>query len=313
MMADSSMQGAGQHGNAQQGAAHDAAHGAAYGAAANATRSDERRARRRDRRRIPGAGRRLRQLPPWQRVATVVGRDLLMVVGTLAAMWTSIHFSQPVFSGQAPLMSAITGRAPVAPVDSTPLERLVATEQFELDRRAFAADLVRTGQVEPARADSIAFYAVREAYVREIPPALVFGVMLTENARFISHAMSNVGAVGLMQIYPKVWLKPLGDRFGRDLASDSTNVKYGVYILSEYIKVTGDTVRSPELNRGLLRYNGCVRGANTPNCHTYPAKVRRYVERSAQAICADRSFDDCIARPFIAGLRGEQLDTSPAE
>ena len=47
--------------------------------------------------------------------------------------------------------------------------------------------------------------------------------------------MSNVGAVGLMQVYPKVWLKKeFSDSLGKDLASDSTNVRYGVFILDQY-------------------------------------------------------------------------------
>jgi len=113
---------------------------------------------------------------------------------------------------------------------------MMASPQFEQDKKAFAADLVKTGRMQPARADSIAYYAVRESYRNGIPPAVVFGVMLTENSLFVSNAMSNVGAVGLMQIYPKVWLKALSAKFGKDLASDSTNLKYGIYILKTYIK-----------------------------------------------------------------------------
>ena len=56
--------------------------------------------------------------------------------------------------------------------------------------------------------------------------------------------------------------------------------------------------------KGLLRYNGCVRGTNTPRCHTYPSKVARYVERDAKALCGDRDFYSCIAAPFMAGLLG---------
>jgi soluble lytic murein transglycosylase-like protein len=132
--------------------------------------------------------------------------------------------------------------------------------------------------------------------------------MLTENALFVSNAMSNVGAVGLMQVYPKIWLKELGDKFGTDLASDSTNVKYGVYILSEYIKAkkAGSAVTATDVNRGLLKYNGCVRGTNTPNCRTYPTKVRNYVERQAESLCGDKSFYECITKPFVEGLLGKR-------
>jgi soluble lytic murein transglycosylase-like protein len=160
--------------------------------------------------------------------------------------------------------------------------------------------------VSPARADSIAYYAVREAYIDGIPPAVIFGVMLTENALFISNALSNVGAVGLMQVYPKIWLKELGNRFGTDLSSDSTNVKYGVYILSEYIKHTGNQVTASDVQKGLLKYNGCVKGTNTPNCRTYPTKVKNYVERQAESLCGDKTFYQCIGKPFMDGLLGRR-------
>src|SRR5439155_8777899 len=141
---------------------------------------------------------------------------------------------------------------------------------FKQDCAAFAEDLVRTGRRSQARAYSISYYAVREAYIRGIPPAVIFGVMLTENSLFVSNAMSNVGAVGLMQVYPRIWLKALSSKFGRDLAADSTNLKYGVYILSQYMKSTQGKVQPQDITKGLLRYNGCVRGTNTPNCRAYP-------------------------------------------
>ena len=60
---------------------------------------------------------------------------------------------------------------------------------------------------------------------------IIFGVMLTENAQFVSKARSNVGAVGLMQVYPKVWAtKEMSALLGKDIATDSTNVKYGVFM-----------------------------------------------------------------------------------
>jgi hypothetical protein len=160
--------------------------------------------------------------------------------------------------------------------------------------------------MDQARADSISFYAVRESYLNGIPPAVVFGVMLTENALFVSGAMSNVGAVGLMQVYPKVWLKALSSKFGKDLATDSTNLKYGIYILSEYIKSDSGRVTKKDVSKGLLRYNGCVRGTNTPHCHNYPSKVQTYVEKQGKSICGDKGFYDCIAKPFIAGLFGKR-------
>jgi hypothetical protein len=109
-----------------------------------------------------------------------------------------------------------------------------------------------------------------------------------------------------MQVYPKIWLKELGNRFGTDLSSDSTNVKYGVYILSEYIKHTGNQVTASDVQKGLLKYNGCVKGTNTPNCRTYPTKVKNYVERQAESLCGDKTFYQCIAKPFMDGLLGRR-------
>ena len=269
--------------------------------------SSERRARR-DRRANGGDGRRGGSATWWHRLWSPIARDLAAIGLLVAAIGVTVSHVRPIYAGRAPLAQELTQRIPGSatigrsPADSTIEERAVASPQFEADRRAFAADLVRTGRLSQARADSIAFYAVREAYIRGIPPAVIFGVMLTENAVFASNATSNVGAVGLMQIYPKIWLKELGSRFGHDLSSDSTNLKYGTYILSEYINPRSGSASPQQVNKGLLRYNGCVRGTNTPNCRTYPNKVKTYVEREAQSLCGDKSFYDCIAKPVMVGL-----------
>lgn len=231
----------------------------------------------------------------------------------------SVRHTRPIFANQPKVVESLTKTVPAAkavltvtepPKDTGRLGQIVNSQEFERDRQAFSADLMKTGRIKQARADSIAYYAVREAYVNGIPPAVVFGVMLTENARFISGALSNVGAVGLMQVYPKIWLKELQDKFGSDLASDSTNLKYGIYILKTYIKSDSGAMKPNDVSKGLLRYNGCVRGTNTPNCKTYPTKVKTYVEREAASICGDKSFYDCIAKPFIAGLFGKSAETT---
>jgi hypothetical protein len=283
-----------------------------------------------DRRAEPDATRRAPKPSRWARWMGIAGRDAAIVVVTLATIIFSVRHMNPIFAGQPSVAQSLASKggalakaalptttSPLAnSEDTTAIGRLVKTPEFERDRKAFAADLVATGRMSQPRADSISFYAVREAYVNGIPPAVIFGVMLTENAQFVSHAMSNVGAVGLMQVYPKVWLKALKDKFGSDLASDSTNLKYGIFILKQYVKSDSGAVTSASLAKGLLRYNGCVRGTNTPHCHNYPTKVKTYVEKSNGAICADKSFYDCIARPFLAGLFGkreEAVDVAQAK
>jgi hypothetical protein len=248
-----------------------------------------------------------------------VARSLAAICVLLIVIVFALRHTHPVYATRGTLGEELRKHSPVAAevlasADSTPIERFMATDKFREEKQNFFEDVMRTRQVDSARADSIAMFAVREAYVRGISPAIVFGVMLTENARFISGAMSNVGAVGLMQVYPKVWLKKeFSDSLGADLASDSTNVRYGVFILSRYFNPrtkSGET-RTRDYRTALLRYNGCVNGTNTPHCKNYPDKVKQYVEASAKSICDGRSFYECIAKPIIDGLFGEALKASP--
>lgn len=259
----------------------------------------------------------------WKRIA----RDGLTVVALLGAIGLVATQMRPIYAGNAPVVGSVLRGAeselPPAPAPrfvtgplADSVARIEASPEFADQKRRFAADLVRTGRMSQARADSIAHHAVREAFLRGVPPAVIFGVMLTENAQFISRARSSVGAVGLMQVYPKVWFKQLSKQFGDpNIEADSTNLRFGVFILENYLKprgrqATGDHLVTTEpgaLMKGLLRYNGCVRGTNTPRCHTYPNKVQRFVERDAEALCGDQDFYSCIARPFMAGLLGESV------
>jgi hypothetical protein len=238
-----------------------------------------------------------------------IGRYGGAVVMLVAAIGYTASTMRPIYAHKAPvvgeLIKSVTPPADEAgaPPSGPPPAALIDSIQR----------LVRTGRMTPARADSIAHFAVREAFLRGVPPAVIFGVMLTENAQFISKAQSNVGAVGLMQVYPKVWLKDLSKKFGAsDIEADSTNLRYGVFILEHYLKPRGKKAQGQtavaaapgSLMKGLLRYNGCVRGTNTPRCHTYPNKVAKFVERDAQALCGEQSFYECIAQPFMKGLFG---------
>jgi hypothetical protein len=205
---------------------------------------------------------------------------------------------------------SVAARAPWAIATST---EALGTPQFEADRRAFAEDLLRTGRLTAARADSLATVAVREAYLRRVPPALVFGVLLTENAEFKSTSRSNAGAVGLMQIVPRVWVRTLGRRFGTNLRNDETNLRYGVFILSHLVHGAPDSLTADHsVRRGLLRYNGCVRGTNTPNCHRYPDVVRSRIERYALSQCGSRGYDGCVAQPLRLSMR-EDVGAQPLQ
>jgi soluble lytic murein transglycosylase-like protein len=225
---------------------------------------------------------------------------------------------QPVFLGQAPVAGRVLAAAYLdsatirAPWLSLPEPLAMRHPQFQRDVDAFAADLRRTGKIAGDRVDSIARVAVREAYHRRIPPALVLGVMLTENDAFKSHARSNVGAMGLMQIMPRLWARNLGPILGKDLSDDETNVRYGVYILRHFARRTSDTLDAGDLTRvALLNYNGCVTGSNTKDCRAYPAKVQEHVERSAQSSCSGQDFLACVALPLWAAMRDTTTPPMP--
>ncbi|HJQ21493.1 MAG TPA: transglycosylase SLT domain-containing protein [Gemmatimonadaceae bacterium] len=200
----------------------------------------------------------------------------------------------------------------LAPWSRLPFHEALATPIFLRDRSAFAVDLMGTGKVGLARALALADVAVREAYRRRVPPALVLGVLLTENDELKSTARSRQGAIGLMQIHPGPWRGALGELFGRNLRNDTTNLRYGIYILSHFAKRTmrremeGSALESTlPWRTALLRYNGCVHGRNTKDCGRYPDMVRREVQRSAQTICNGRDFEGCVVTPLRLGARGE--------
>jgi soluble lytic murein transglycosylase-like protein len=239
------------------------------------------------------------------------------IAATAAIAVTATHV-RPVFLGREPVVQRLVAmswrdsaavRAPWLVGDA---DVAMSDPRFEADRLAFALDLLRTGRVSAERADSLATIAVREAYTRKVPPALVFGVLLTENDAFRSSARSNVGAVGLMQIHAPAWKRSLGRYFGTDLRDDETNLRYGVYILRHVIARVPDSASMADGWRtALLRYNGCVRGTNTPNCRSYPDLVRREIEEGALALCGDASFEQCIVQPVWLSVRDGDARSDP--
>jgi soluble lytic murein transglycosylase-like protein len=248
-----------------------------------------------------------------------LARQLAFAAAAASTMLYTAERMQPVYLGRTPVAGRVLAAAYIdssttrVPWLSLPEPLAMRHPQFFRDVRAFAADLRRTGQLEDGRADSIAQVAVREAYHRRIPPALVLGVMLTENDQFKRNARSKVGAMGLMQIMPRIWTPNLGPILGRNLKDDETNLRYGVYILKHFAKRTADTLDAANVTTvALLSYNGCVRGTNTPDCRAYPEKVRRHVNENAQTICSGRDFHECVALPLWAALRDTTTPPAPA-
>lgn len=247
-------------------------------------------------------------------------RNASNAVIAVVAIAFSVQHMLPVLGDQEPMATRLMTRtwrdsaAMRAPWLSQPVDVAMQSAAFEHDRLAFAADLMRTGKIGEARADTLAGYAVREAYRRRVPPALILGVMLTENMDLQSTARSNVGASGLMQIDGRAWVRTLGRFFGTNLRDDETNLRYGVFILGHLISTTPDSLGlETGWRRALLRYNGCVRGTNTRDCHKYPDKVRARVEKYALASCGERDFVRCVARPvWLSRSTDSTIAAAPA-
>jgi soluble lytic murein transglycosylase-like protein len=143
------------------------------------------------------------------------------------------------------------------------------------------AAVLRLHTKDSVHAQRIARALVYEGGRKNIDPALLIGVLLTEEATLNPKARSFVGARGLMQVMPFH-----SGQYGcssPDLFNVEANICHGVAILSEYMG------KSRNIERALLRYNGCVRGTNTPNCHTYPNKVLRYSRQAASQMLGRRN------------------------
>jgi soluble lytic murein transglycosylase-like protein len=90
-----------------------------------------------------------------------------------------------------------------------------------------------------------------------LPPGLVLAVLDVES-RFDRWAVSNSGAVGLMQVMP-FWPEQLG-MHRRELVAMEPNIRMGCAILRHYLETEHHDVR-----RALGRYNGSTRSREYPD------------------------------------------------
>jgi hypothetical protein len=208
----------------------------------------------------------------WKRILKAalqgIGAAVLLAAGTI---WT-LRQTHPKFVKPGELLhlppTLVTAKAPGTegyqpPTDSA---ALVEIKKVAYSLRKYTNDTVL--------AQRIASAIVVEGGKKNIDPALLVGVVLTEDAQLDPNAKSFVGARGLMQVMPFHAGKWKGCT-SADLFSIDSNICHGTSILADLIK------RSPTVSRALQRYNGCVKGTNTPNCHTYSGKVLRFAEQAA--------------------------------
>jgi soluble lytic murein transglycosylase-like protein len=184
----------------------------------------------------------------------------------------------------APDRSSPARPLPGAKVDSTALEFAVTARlAHEPLTRAIAR---RTRN--PELAERAAWAVTREAGRLRMSPSLLAAVLLVENRQLDSAAVSSQGAIGLMQVMP-IHAGSYGCE-SADLMNVDANICHGARILHLYL------VRSRSVTVALKRYNGCVRGANTPRCYRYPVRVLAQAARLRRDILANAQAGDSRVR-----------------
>jgi soluble lytic murein transglycosylase-like protein len=154
---------------------------------------------------------------------------------------------------------------PPSPADSVELEEQVVARYDHLP----LAEILRRS-ADPAMANRVAKAIVKEARELQLPPSLLTGVLLTENARLEPKTVSPRGAVGLMQVMR--FHAGVFDCDSDDLLQVEANICHGARVFASYLKRTKD-VRS-----ALLRYNGCMKSLASRSCKRYPSKVLHQAE-----------------------------------
>lgn len=143
---------------------------------------------------------------------------------------------------------------------------LTRVDHVVSDRVEPLARVLTTYRNDERLARRIATALVREAQRANLEPDILLAVLLVENPWLDPGARSSVGARGLMQVMPGhqgKWKNCPGS-----LDEIESNICYGAQIFRSYLREEKGAVEA-----ALLRYNGCVRSTNTPNCHAYPSAV----------------------------------------
>lgn len=135
-------------------------------------------------------------------------------------------------------------------------------------RDALAEKISDRYSIIPEVARKIVSVAAHQAEKRELDVVLLAAIMATESS-FNPYAYSSVGAVGLMQIYPRAHPKKIAatKSKGKFLYDIKNNINMGATVLSNYLGMSdGDRIEA------LQRYNGAL---GDPD-HSYANKVMEY-------------------------------------
>ena len=164
------------------------------------------------------------------------------------------------------------GMLNIKPEEKEELRQLLAPKaevQLEPDfeETVWVKDIIQT--IKPwvsdqSEAELIAHWVYVYSVRYDLSPELILGIIAVES-QFDHFAVSNVGAIGLMQVMP-FWKEELGLP-DDNLLEIETNIRYGCAIIRHYMD------RYKKLSSALAAYNGSL-GRNK-----YPNKVFAAMKR----------------------------------
>ena len=214
--------------------------------------------------------------PRWSTYGATAGAGLILLVGTVYAGAPAPEHVDADPAGVSSVEEAArTARStpsvsPELAELSERVERVTAAwgeaQRYYDEAVAPIQRVLLRYRNDPKLTERVAVALVREANDVGLDPRLLLAVLLVENPWLDPEIRSPVGAIGMMQVMPLhrgAWrmCEP-------DLEDIDANICHGARIFAHYFRRSNGNVE-----RALLRYNGCVNGTNTPNCHLYPQHV----------------------------------------
>jgi hypothetical protein len=208
----------------------------------------------------------IKPVSEWQTRAAVAFPGALLILVLFIAAFKSPGTALGAYEARTPtdrlIASATHMKFALKGVDGLYAEEVEPLEQTILKYRN-----------DQRLARRVATALVKEGHRAGLKPDILLAVMLVENPWINPDARSPVGARGLMQVMP-------GHRgqwraCPQNMDDIESNICYGAQIFKDYLRQTGN------VETALLRYNGCVKGTNTPNCHLYPRQVFARVSKAS--------------------------------
>jgi len=192
----------------------------------------------------------------------------VLVLGFLASVpvWMSSDSEDQQYLAQTAVRKMVeknVGLLDLQQKEKAELRQMLAvvpdTEERDFEEVVWVKDIIATIRPwvgDSHEAETIAHWVYVYGKKQNISPELILGIIAVES-QFDHFAVSNVGAIGLMQVMP-FWKKELG-KPADNLLRIETNVRYGCAIIRHYLD------RYKTLERALGAYNGSLGRMKYPN------------------------------------------------